>query len=1088
MPQRTILAPGVEIREVDESLRPELPIGTNVYVTGFTAIGPSDQTLPISSISEWESIYGLPTNASERYAYHTVKDTLKGGTAHVMFNRLPYGSNKGEGYGNAFSLLAYPVGQFISVDPFDADAAYGGAATATGSLRVAAYDVPNSVLSLHDTETGDADTLVTSNFPVSLLTSGAPAGALANGDSTVTKPLSDFATKTLAGGDTFSATELVDAVGVQVSGLYPGAITVDLFITVDGHVIGLGSDSNWYNVDSAENIVEVTGYRDGSPIYVSDPVGTFKFNSVMDVYYNESLRGVYDAGNNVISLTDKDGDVITNGTLETVTGAVAQSALIVSTVTGTNVKYPESTTGNNGETSYFSLTEADGTALTIVGATNIVLVITKEGYIVAHETVADNFYTLESVYADPATPANWSEITILGPKPKTNNGADIVSAADKIDHIIYDDALAASASDLGVPERSTYVLGKPTHVKLTKEQYDLAGRGELFEWSATASPDSNQLAADIKSDINNLGKAGVVILNDAQSVINNRFQGYYIGINDSTQVSDATDFDTLVGVSTFASNPASYVNNLFDEVVPGRLTFSLTAGADENLKSLSEVQEGIAPFLIDNDQYKDSVNVGLYKLVESTVNEDIDKLSFVLETGVVGSFDYHRKINNVNGGSSKSLFIDNVLDDSPTMTFRVNPNISQKNGNSWKGSSIVSQKRVVINTSNNTVDIPTDDAANLGYADKLFPIGYYSDNTPTNKEIGNLPVKLLRALDRVKSTEMYDIDITVEGGLGTIWTSVDNNNTKFYDDEVLTVGTRKEFDKLRDSKTISSSPVLDSYRTIFNIFNDFASLERKDHLFIADALRHILVRGKDSKTISENNNFALDVLYPLRHQFERANSSYAAVFPTWAKVRDFTSDENVWVPFSGKVARTAAESDSLRAVWESFAGLNRGIVQDVLDVAYNPNDKQQGQMYKANLNPVPIFAKEGVVIWGQKTLQRKPSAFQNINVRRLFLYVEKASARVSRYFVHEPNTLYTRTQAVNILNSILERVKQQDGVYDFRVICGKANNPASVIDNNELIIDIYIAPTRTIEFILLNFQATRTSFNFSELEQDASII
>ena len=128
-----------------------------------------------------------------------------------------------------------------------------------------------------------------------------------------------------------------------------------------------------------------------------------------------------------------------------------------------------------------------------------------------------------------------------------------------------------------------------------------------------------------------------------------------------------------------------------------------------------------------------------------------------------------------------------------------------------------------------------------------------------------------------------------------------------------------------------------------------------------------------------------------------------------------------------------------------------------------------------------FFPNEGNVIYGQKTLLKQPSAFDRINVRRLFLNLEKATNQTVKYFVFEPNTLLTRTRVVNTLTPIFENAKNTEGLYDYLIVCDERNNTPDVIDQNELVVDIYLKPVRTAEFILVNFYATRTSANFQEL-------
>jgi phage tail sheath protein FI len=138
-------------------------------------------------------------------------------------------------------------------------------------------------------------------------------------------------------------------------------------------------------------------------------------------------------------------------------------------------------------------------------------------------------------------------------------------------------------------------------------------------------------------------------------------------------------------------------------------------------------------------------------------------------------------------------------------------------------------------------------------------------------------------------------------------------------------------------------------------------------------------------------------------------------------------------------------------------------------------------LYKIAINPVVYFPNEGFVIFGQKTSQKTPSAFDRINVRRLFLDLEVKTRDTVRFFVFEPNSLFTRTQIKNVLSPIFDLAKNTQGVYDYLIICDERNNTPAVIDDNSLVVDIYLKPVRSAEFILVNFYATRTGTNFQEI-------
>jgi phage tail sheath protein FI len=219
----------------------------------------------------------------------------------------------------------------------------------------------------------------------------------------------------------------------------------------------------------------------------------------------------------------------------------------------------------------------------------------------------------------------------------------------------------------------------------------------------------------------------------------------------------------------------------------------------------------------------------------------------------------------------------------------------------------------------------------------------------------------------------------------------------------------------------------------------------------------------------------------MRHQFELENTSYAATYGNWVQAYDDFTGEKVWVPFSGYQAAIMARSDAAEFAWSAPAGFTRGLVTNALDIAINPNQKQRDELYKININPVMFSASQGIVVFGQKTMSRKPSAFDRINVRRLFLTLERPTKKAAQFFVFEPNNEFTRTRLVNVLTPIFEFAKQNSGVYDYLIVCDERNNTPQVIDSNEMKVDILLKPTRTAEFILVTFTATRTDANFEEL-------
>lgn len=211
------------------------------------------------------------------------------------------------------------------------------------------------------------------------------------------------------------------------------------------------------------------------------------------------------------------------------------------------------------------------------------------------------------------------------------------------------------------------------------------------------------------------------------------------------------------------------------------------------------------------------------------------------------------------------------------------------------------------------------------------------------------------------------------------------------------------------------------------------------------------------------------------------SSSYAVVDSGYKYRYDKYNDVYRYTPLNGDVAGTAARTDNLRDAWWSPAGFNRGQIKNIVRPAFNPNQAQRDVLYKASVNPVVTFPGQGTVLYGDKTFLNKPSAFDRINVRRLFIVLEKAISTAAKFTLFEFNDAFTRSQFKNLIEPYLRDVQGRRGIYDFRVICDETNNTPEVIDGNRFIGDIYIKPARSINFIQLNFVAVRSGVAFEEI-------
>ena len=208
------------------------------------------------------------------------------------------------------------------------------------------------------------------------------------------------------------------------------------------------------------------------------------------------------------------------------------------------------------------------------------------------------------------------------------------------------------------------------------------------------------------------------------------------------------------------------------------------------------------------------------------------------------------------------------------------------------------------------------------------------------------------------------------------------------------------------------------------------------------------------------------------------DSNYNAVYYPWVKVLDTSRNKPIFVPPSVIVPAAIAASDRIGAEWFAPAGLNRGVLGTVLEAKNRLTQAERDTLYEGRVNPIATFPATGVCIWGQKTTQVRPTALDRINVRRLLITLKKFIASSSKYLVFEQNTIQTRNRFLNIVNPYLESVQQRQGLYAFRVVMDETNNTPTEIDRNRLIGAIYLQPTKTAEFIVLDFNVLPTGATF----------
>jgi len=282
------------------------------------------------------------------------------------------------------------------------------------------------------------------------------------------------------------------------------------------------------------------------------------------------------------------------------------------------------------------------------------------------------------------------------------------------------------------------------------------------------------------------------------------------------------------------------------------------------------------------------------------------------------------------------------------------------------------------------------------------------------------------------------------------------------------------YSKFADRDSVDVSLIISGRADTTNVklLGDLVDSRKDCVLFISPAKDDVL--NKNQVNATQN-------ILSRRNSSYNINSSYVVMDSGWKYIYDKYNDKYLYIPLNADIAGLCARSEFNTSSWFSPAGINRGLIKNVVKLAFNPDQGSRDLLYTAGVNPVVTFSGEGTMLYGDKTLLKKPSAFDRINVRRLFITLEKAISTASKYSLFELNDEFTRAQFRNLVIPYLRNVQAQRGITDFKVVCDETNNTGQVIDNNQFVADIYIKPNRSVNFIQLNFIATRTDSAFTEI-------
>ena len=615
-------------------------------------------------------------------------------------------------------------------------------------------------------------------------------------------------------------------------------------------------------------------------------------------------------------------------------------------------------------------------------------------------------------------------------------------------------------------------LGIPRQVTLTLDEYQMIANQE-FDWDDLKdSPDPVDAQwltyiAEDGTDYNLMQNVGAIVLNTRQTTNDENGVGYYISIADNTHWGPENVYESILGAKGLTSNNTivrreseldTYPSETENIVTIPSNRFTRKLNSTNGADSVSRDVENIPKYDFGSAYYDDSVVISVVKVDHSNYQPNLLTPSII--ESYIGSFDGNKKTIGDSGGVKRSFFLQDAVNQSSSrIKLFINPNISK--GVQWVSTTSESP--------NPTVKTRVEPTAQYLFANGVYNTSFANETNA--KDVGNVAAKLEHALRLIENTDTYTIDIVIDGGLSTVHT---NNVNGVFDD------TKRLPSALANLGTEDAQAAI-KWRQVYEALNATASTLRKDCVAIVDPLRQVFLSGNAKQSERRNLSFTEAVYKPLKNLLAAADSNYVGIYGNWGLGNSAALDRNIWLPMSGAIAATYAKSDAVSQPWFAPAGFTRGQLSGFLDLACNPTQKQRDNLYTISVNPVVFFSGEGFVIYGQKTCQKKPTAFDRINVRRLFLTLERTTAKACKYFVFEPNTAMTRTRLLTTISPIFDNAKRTQGLYDFMIVCDDRNNPSDAVDRNELIVDIYIKPVKAAEFILINFIATRTGQDFSEI-------
>lgn len=1010
----TLASPGIEVREFDESLRITSTTGTTVFIPGFACQGPVEEINSISTLEDFENIYGQPTNAAERYFYYTVKSVLdksNGGTT-ILTSRLAYGAGDGDNVSNAFTILAYPAIPIIKNE--ENALGYDYCKLNEEDLKPMLTLVKSTGGDI-DPKTVTAELIVDAahkSFSVLKFTKlEIPDGKLPSiGDA-----LADYESKPKLTWTLESSTNTTDgAVAVEKNG---NDLVVHFAFSLKNNNASIGVlkinaqyryedvSGEAYNTlglkgeEGSAQAEYVSAFEIAEQFSAATEKETEKYKEVTyllgaPVAYQISLSEYYQLisgelfawENSPYTFEDIAAAPATDDKKFGMYKALKHAAFIVANPSRTIVN-------DSFEGYYFGLTDnlfntpESGTTLNAIDSIKITTLNSDQA--TDGRGLMDKNYQIISkgridFYLDSNNQGSISQVL-----QNEINSFDTSTTE-------YDDTLNMGIFRLKKSTTANEVL-KLTY--RTVEEYNASlGKSRQYSISTATSPQSYYVENIVENSTNMTTLVNPYISQNIYVDIDNNLKGK-VRVYSNKLVSNLRRLQTkyVTGYTSEVSATSS-----------DKTTIAPINSARANIESWAAVirQAGVSLSVLDNLISKPTFTQSnsLYPFGAYTANKDVNKY--------IGNVPYklERTLNLI---SNDEIYPDiDIICDGGLSTIYAYSNTTD----------------IVGNGSQTVVSGVEEGQPDAHIFDETLILAGIEDLRTGRSSYSEYAQNVIEDYMAIQNTFMKIANSETNGGRG---------NT-FYIADL----PRGVFIKGKNTKVTSlfGSPLTNTS------YDDNAQV---------------------------NHSWSTSILYPCKWLTNGFTSSFTSIYAQWFKIVDNFSGEKIWLPASGKVAANMCQVDAQTGPWEAAAGLDRGLISDTLDVAINPTLAQRSDLYKLCINAIPSMPNIGPVIWGVRTMSKKASAFDQNTCRRTFLYMEKHIKQVLRYFVFMRNDSYTQLRVYNEIDPFLASLQSQGAIYNYTLVCDSTNNTEEVINEGNLVVSVSAAPERIIEKIVLNMIANK---------------